>query len=336
MSARKINISTDDALYQASRVNGDWDTQLLGLQGHGGARAVIQDCRDSGRLFAATGKDGMLRSDDGGKTWQDINRGITYKEMWSLAQHPKTGELYAGTGPSSVFKSSDAGESWADAEQLRSLPTTIDWTFPRPPHVSHIRGIGLCEQDPSVISCAIEEGWIVRSKDGGHTWENIKNGVEFDAHSITYMPNDPSVILATTGRGVFRSTDGGDSYERSEAGMDRKYMAQIAVHPKRPNVLFTAGAAVPPPMWRRPEGADSAFFRSEDQGKTWTRLGGGLPDNFKPAPRYVAGDLDDPDAVFVGTVDGSVWFTEDGGESFSQIVQGLPGSFIRHIAAVRD
>ena len=77
-----------------------------------------------------------------------------------------------------------------------------------------------------------------------------------------------------------------------------------------------------PPGWRRPEGANAGFFRSEDQGKSWDRLSGGIP-YFKAAPRAVAGDPDDPNAFFVGMTDGTVWMTEDGGESFTQIISGL-------------
>jgi photosystem II stability/assembly factor-like uncharacterized protein len=80
--------------------------------------------------------------------------------------------------------------------------------------------------------------------------------------------------------------------------------------------VFTAAAAVPPPGWSRPEGAHSAVYRSGDQGKTWARLTGGLPEDMTAAPRAVAGDPVDPDAVCIGMTDGTIWLTEDGGESF--------------------
>ena len=73
-----------------------------------------------------------------------------------------------------------------------------------------------------------------------------------------------------------------------------------------------------------PEGADAAFFRSEDRADSWERLTGGLPDHFTAAPRATAGDPDDPDAFFVGMTDGSVWMSDDGGESFREVLAGLP------------
>ena len=101
-------------------------------------------------------------------------------------------------------------------------------------------------------------------------------------------------------------------------------MAQVAVHPKRPNVLFTAAAAGPPPSWREGPGASTAFYRSENQGDSWERLSGGLPSHFKAGPRAVAGDPEEPETFFVGMTDGSVWMSADGGDSFRPILQGLP------------
>ena len=100
----------------------------------------------------------MFRSQDGGDTWHETNEGIIYKEIWWMEQHPATGELYAGTGPASVFKSVDGGDTWQDCPQLRSLPETIDWTFPPPPHIAHVKGLALTPDDPNRIFGAVEEG----------------------------------------------------------------------------------------------------------------------------------------------------------------------------------
>ncbi len=323
-SDRILYIGTADGLYQAKSEGNGYSARLLGLQGKGALRSpVVIDRIHPRRLYAATSRAGVFRSENGGQIWREINEGIIYKEAWSLVQHPKTGELYVGTGPSSVFKSIDGGDTWIDCEQLRSLPETKDWTFPQPPHVSHVKGLATCSDDPMFVFGAVEEGWLIRSKDGGKSWQNIKEGVEFDSHSVTIMPDNPSVVVATSGKGVYRSLNGGDSFINSSEGLDCSYMAQLIVHPARPKVLFTAAAQVPPPFWRRPEGAASAFYRSENQGDSWERLSGGLPGHFKAAPRAVAGDADDPNAFFVGMTDGTVWLSENGGESFRQILSGM-------------
>ena len=330
-SDRILWIGTENGLYRAESNGNGYRFRPSGLQGKGALRSpVVIDCSDRRRLFAATSRDGVCRSEDEGQTWHGINEGILYKEAWSIAQHAKTGELYVGTGPSSVFKSADGGDNWIDCEQLRTLPETIDWTFPRPPHVSHVKGLALCLDDPGLVFGAVEEGWIIRSKNGGESWQNIKEGTEFDSHSVAVMPDNSKVVIATSGKGVYRSVDGGERFLNCSQGIDCRYMAQLAVHPARPRVLFTAAAAVPPPFWRRPEGAGSAFYRSENQGDSWERLSGGLPSHFKAAPRAVAGDPEEPNSFFVGMTDGTVWMSEDGGDSFRQILSDLP-----HVTSIR-
>jgi photosystem II stability/assembly factor-like uncharacterized protein len=324
-SERILWLGTEDGLYRAELNHSGDKTCPSGLQGKGALRApVVIDRGDSRRLYAATGRGGVFRSEDAGKTWREINDGILYKETWSIVQHPESGELYLGTGPSAVFKSTDGGDTWTDCEQLRTLPETIDWTFPRPPHVSHVKGLALCVEDPLLIVGAVEEGWLIRSKDGGNNWENIKEGTEFDSHFVAVMPGNRSVVIATSGTGVYRSMDGGDHFVLSSRGLDCRYMAQLTVHPKRPNVLFTAAAAGPPPSWRQAQGACTAFYRSENQGDSWEKVAGGLPDHFKAGPRAVAGDPEEPDSFFVGMTDGSVWMSEDSGDSFRPILQELP------------
>ncbi|HLY66616.1 MAG TPA: exo-alpha-sialidase, partial [Chloroflexota bacterium] len=282
MSNTVLYVGTGYGLFKAEGNGQGYKTTPLGLEDAGGMRCpVMIDKDDPKRLYAGTTRGGMLVSEDSGQTWRAINNGLDKKEIWWAAQHPKTGDLWAGVSPSAMYKSSDRGASWTECEQLQSLPTIKEWTFPQPPHISHVKHLSLREDDPDHVMGAVEEGWLIRSTDGGHTWENLRNGCEFDAHTVYYMPDNPNVVISTSGQGVYRSEDGGDSFTKMEAGMDRRYMTHLVVHPDRPNVMFTAAAEVPPPGWLRPEGGNSAFYRSDDQGHSWRRLTGGLPEHIK-------------------------------------------------------
>lgn len=344
MATRTLYIGTREGLYQATATDGAWAARLLGLEsppapkefwhhhrgvhpaGKGAIRCpVVVDRADSDRLYAATDRAGVFRSDDAGRTWRATNEGLVYKEVWSLAQHPVTGELYAGTGPSALFRSQDDGETWLECQALRFLPTTRRWTFPTPPHVSHIKHVELSADDPTLLYCAIEEGGVIRSRDGGASWEqaDATNGIYEDVHTVNAMPDAPAVLVATTGRGVYRSLDGGDSWRPSSEGLgSRLYVAHLVRHPVRPHVMFTAAAGTTPRDW--PRGADTAFFRSDDRGASWRALPGDPPEPLAAGPRCVAGDPEDPEAVFVGLADGTVWMTDDGGRSLREIIRGLP------------
>ena len=139
------------------------------------------------------------------------------------------------------------------------------------------------------------------------------------------MASHPDIYISTH-TGLYRgSVDGGIANIQSvgPAGLTREYVSQIAFHPSEPNVLFTAAAGVPPRDWRRKEGADSKFFRSDDQGHSWKTLGGGLPEHITAAPRATTSLPEKPGSFFVGMNDGSIWMTTDFGESFNQVATGL-------------
>ncbi len=321
MTDKTLLIGTVRGALRVRLNSGEPRVESLGLEEAGGLRCpLVVDCANPHLLFAGTVRAGVMRSDDSGRNWRPINDGLTKPEVWWLEQHPLTGELWAGTSPAAMFRSADRGEHWHECEQLQSLPRIPEWTFPNPPHHAHIKHISLRPDDPQDILAAVEEGWLIRSRDGGATWSNLTAGTEFDSHTAYFVPNDARTIISTSGRGVYRSEDGGESFAESGIGLDRRYMAHLALHPARPNVIFTAAAAVPPPGWGRPEGAHSAVYRSDDGGRNWARLTGGLPEDLTAAPRSVAGDPDDPNTVCVGMTDGTVWMTEDGGTSFRPAV----------------
>jgi photosystem II stability/assembly factor-like uncharacterized protein len=311
-----VYVGTMEDAYELTGAQAHPEVRPLGLRGSGGVRALLVDRHDPARLYAGTAARGVLRSTDRGRTWDEVNRGLVYQDIFSLAQHPGAGVLYAGTEPANVFRSSDGGDTWTGSPALRNLPETRDWWFPRPPHIAHVRHIAVCDDDPLDICCAIEDGWLVRSRDGGETWMQVREGVDCDAHTVTFMPDDPAILYVATGNFGYRSTDGGLTFAQACYGMEHGYMAGIAVHPARPHVLLTVAARRSPPSWRTERGGDTAVYRSEDQGRTWERVTRGLPEYLAAGCWSVAGDPDDPDTALFGLFDGSVWATTDGARSF--------------------
>ncbi len=294
--------------------------------------SVLVDNDVPERIYVGTHNDGFYRSDDAGETWRELNKGILYKDIWSLAQHPKTAELYAGTLPPAVFKSSNGGESWVSCTSLQQIEDSIHWTSPKPPHIARIRDIALVHGEPSRIYAAVEDGWVLRSQDSGRSWETLKQGVAFEAHAVTILPDDPNTILVTSASGAYRSDNGGDKFVRSDkgilAGLSKgAYLSRAVVHAARPDVLFVAGAEVPPSFWMaRAQGANTFFYRSDDRGKSWRKLAGrGLRLPMQPGPLSCMMDPEEPGVVYFGMSDGSLWGSEDGGESFSVLVDGLSG-----------
>ena len=318
-----IYVGSNEGLFEIKQNGDDYATRQLDVEVMGGlmdgVRAILVDNRDPDRIFIGTTTNGILRSTDGGETWHEASQGIIYRNVWCLSQHPTTGDLYAGTELPGVFRSTDGGDTWVDLPAVRALPETKEWWFPMPPHVAHIRHIGLHPDDPDDIFCAVEDGWLVRSRDGGKTWAQHR-GVHIDAHMVTFMPDDPTVVYVSTGDYGFRSTDGGETFVEAREGMDRGYMAGIVVHPDRPSVVIAA-ASNPPGAWFHGDGARTAIYRSEDAGVTWQRVAEGLPDDERFGTWSVVGDPGDPDRAYVGLFDGRIWGTEDGGKTFREVLE---------------
>jgi hypothetical protein len=152
-----------------------------------------------------------------------------------------------------------------------------------------MKSLALVGSTPAIFG-AIEEGWAVRSLDGGKTWEQIVADIGMlahDGHSIVVGSDGPDTVVVATGKGMFRSTDRGDHFEQVNKGLEeRSYTSTpLASHPGRPGFLLSGVTAVGPGGWRRPEGGDSGIARSEDGGRTWQVSTKGLPSPCVGIPR---------------------------------------------------
>jgi photosystem II stability/assembly factor-like uncharacterized protein len=324
---RTLLIGTTAGLFETAFTGDSFVPEAKGFAGNneGAIRApIVRDVHDPDRLYVSTVRSGIWRSDDRGCSWTEKNNGLTYKEVWWIEQHPMTGELYAGTGPVAIFRSRDQAEHWEEIEELRSAPGRADWFLHIPPYFARVRTISLSPQDPNIIYGAIEEGWLIRSFDGGKSWENLRDVIGHDSHVAAVVPNNHKRVLAATFQGVFLSDDAGDTFTKREQ-FDTNYVTELNVHPLAPDRVYGAGALNMPGDWRTEKGADSRMYVSDDAGSTWSRFLSGLPDSVHGGPRAAAVDPLDPDVYLVGTTDGDIWMTRDGGHSCSMLGEGLPG-----------
>jgi hypothetical protein len=128
---------------------------------------------------------------------------------------------------------------------------------------------------------------VYKSTDAGRTWKNM--GLK-DSHHISRIvvhPANPSVVyVAAMGhlfstnaeRGVFRTTNGGETWERVLFISDKIGVIDLAMNPKSPDVLYAATYDKQRLPWQMINGGpDSGIHKTTDGGKTWTKLGGGLP-----------------------------------------------------------
>ncbi len=301
-------IGTPDGLF-AKPLDRSSDPYLLGMGGGGfGAirSMVVPDLQDPRLIYVSTTRAGVWHSEDAGSSWQEVNQGLVYKEVWSLARQPNTGDLYAGTGPAALFRSKDDGSSWEEFEYLRSIEGRSDWFLHLPPFFPHIRDVAFSHGDSSLVVCAVEEGGILMTNDAGGNWVNVRDGICSDVHSVAMMADNAKILLAATGDGTYRSTDGGSNFELC-AGIDKHYSTHVLTDVRLPHTVVAIASDNQPRHWRTSTGAGTGFFVSSDSGASWLRLAGEVTGYLQAGAHASIWDPFDERYVFAGLSDGSIW-----------------------------
>lgn len=335
-----LTVSADGAVQRWPELPG----QVMAMAAHGDSVAV------------AVHKQGVFLGESGATHWHDLGAGLAHRDVRALAFDPHSGALYAGTEPAHLLRWEN-GE-WTECGDLLALPGAKRWSFPIRPGIGHVRTIAVHPLEADVLYAGIEVGSLLCSKDRGETWEEVE-GLGHDIHRVVLHPEDPDRLIVTTGqdtkpyrggKGVYRSADRGRSWEQVNDGLgDRIYTEDaIVAHPTDPDVVFLAAADGIPPKWasmrqlargalngnvyflspaklRRRRGADVGFFRSDDGGATWARLG---PDDGRGLFDMVwalEGELTEGGGLrlYHGTTGGEVNVSEDEGRTWARLVDGL-------------
>ncbi len=282
---------------------------------------------------------GAMRSADGGQTWRPLGDCLVGQQVTALATlttgraggtAPTT--FVAGTDPAELLISRDGGETWARGQSLKEMPGYGEWSYPLPPHTPHVMVIVGHPTEADTIYAGIEVGGIVRSRDGGATWQVIGGGrnedVHPDIHGLAVSPAEPSVVYAATPQGVFVSTDGGERWQRRINGIDPLYCRPIVVLPESPDVAIVVATNGASGFFGIPaERTGGRVFRTTDRGQTWQRVTAGLPESLAPTPTLaVEAGVGDSGAgrVYLPLFSGEVYVSENGGAEWRELARGLP------------
>lgn len=339
--SRELWIATQDGLALFERgENGGWRESRRALRGSHISSIIFEPT--TGVMFAGAFFGSVHASADGGKTWERRDNGMTIHDVYSLASNVIDGKvrIYAGTQPAHLFVSEDLGLHWSEIPSLRSVPSAAQWSFPAPPHVAHTKFITFDPHDPKTIYVCIEQGAFLKSTDEGMSWAEL-NTVGFykdksrpvehfyDVHRCLIDPRNPNNIYVTGGAGLYVTNSGGGSWERwtaSDWAAD-VYPDGFTWNPKNPDLMFVAAAEHNPVTWRKAglaARAEGKIYRSQDRGKNWQRLGGGLPESLKH--EFGALCLEEANgncSIFGGTTGGEVFCSDDNGETWMLITAEL-------------
>ncbi len=226
----------DAALFRSTDGGENWQ-ELAGLRGHGtgpqwqpGAggmclHTIILDPSNPGRIFIAISAAGAFRTDDGGKTWKPINRGLRSQYIpdpnaeighcvHHVAMHPSRPGVLFMQKHWDVMRSDNAGESWQEISG--NLPTDFGFVIDVHAHEPETIYVVPIKSDSEHF---VPDGKlrVFRSRSGGNEWEALTKGLPQSDCYVNVL-RDAMAVDALDKCGVYFGTSGGQVYASADAG----------------------------------------------------------------------------------------------------------------------
>ena len=264
----------------------------------GDARGLAVDPRDPRILYLGTADGTLYRSEDAGRRWARLAPGFPLRGMSldDIVVDPRgrvlVGYWEVGGSGGGVALSLDGGHRF---ETLSGIAGQA------------VRSLALAPSDPDVIVAGTMTG-VMRSRDGGSSWQRISPEEHPDLKtvgSVAIDPLDPERIYAGTWHLAWRSPDGGRSWHSLRAGMidDSDVMTLTVDRRSRQTVYATAC---------------SGIYRSYDAGGRWQKLRG-IPGSSRRTRAFVQ-DPERPESLYAGTTEG-LWTSPDDGASWQRLTE---------------
>jgi photosystem II stability/assembly factor-like uncharacterized protein len=289
----------------------------------------------------------VRRSDDLGATWtEEEHAALAFPDdtdaalarVWQLAPGPsdEPDVLYAGVEPAALFRSDDGGSTFSLVRGLWEHPHRPQW---------NPGGGGLClhtvlvhPADPARLLVAISSAGAYRSDDAGQTWRAANTGI-----LVTFFPDDPNPefgqcvhkvdrdavnperLYLQHHDGIYRSDDGGDTWDAMTSIAGPDFGFPVVAHPARADTAYLIplqGAE-----YRCTPDGRCVVWRTSDAGATWEPLTNGLPQ--EQAHLTILRDAFTTDGaeqagLFFGTRSGEVYGSVDDGDSWQLLASHLP------------
>lgn len=256
---RILYVSTNESVYKTRDSGGSWERMATDLSTYR-VLSLALDPRYPATVYAGTMIDAVYKSPDGGQHWIAHNAGL--KEHISVVNQfafdPRDSEtIYAATTVG-VFRSTDGGRLWNERMTgMKEVHIVVTITLdPKRPHIFY----------------AGTTGGAYRSTDGTETWQKINTGLipqevldaslALGVNTLVIDPQITDTVYAGTTKGLFKTTNRGDSWTRIGQSLADQYVSCLVIDPTNPNVLYAGGRA--------------GVQKSLDGGQSWQVMNEGL------------------------------------------------------------
>lgn len=295
-----VYIGTADGIFRTTDRGKSWIARSSGL-GRVAVNALAIDPQVSGTIYAGTEDSGVLKSIDGGASWNasaPVTSTYNGFRITALAIDPQNHTtVYAGSY-AGLFKSTDGGATWQSANS----------GLPNNPNAPAVGPLSLDPQNPGTIYAGAYGG-VFKSTDGGGSWNGVNANLCCALGGGIAIAAAKSGIVYVLADGLWKSTDGGGSWVNTGLGLTLNHgYGALAVDPENPDTIFVT--------------IDGTVFRSIDGGVSWsTGAYMGIVSGY--IVTSVTVDPRSPNIVYATTQNTGVYQSIDGGVNWSAANSGI-------------
>jgi photosystem II stability/assembly factor-like uncharacterized protein len=304
---------------------------------------------------------GVYKSTDYGESWAKIENGLPSIGFGRIALEYSTNPsnivyaLYVNLedGFFGFYRSDDHGNSW---HQRSNSPNLLGWSYlglGNDGQGYYDLALGVHPEKPNTIYVGGVNMW--RSQDGGTSWEMINHWagqgnfplVHADHHDLVFHPNDPDTIFSGNDGGIYKSTDGGDSWTDISSGLAIHQIYRLGVSAQDPNLMIIGNQDNGSDLfkdgtWKSVNGGDGMecaidpadskvmyssyyfgnFQQSKDSGLNWLTIGREFADTGAWVTPFI---LNPNDSSIIHVATTKVYKSTDQGETFVELSHDLNG-----------
>ena len=331
---------------QPATIMPDLHWRMIGPFRGGRTRAATGVANQPNVFYMGQADGGVWKSDDYGRTWNPIFESQSTQSVGAIAVAPSDGNIvYVASGEglrrpdlsvgNGIYRSNDAGKTW----QHFGLPDS-----------QQIPALAIDPHDPNRLFAAVlghpygpnEERGIFRSIDGGHSWKKVLyKDPSTGGSDVVIDPANANVVYASmwqstlgpwedgndyggTRGGLFKSTDGGDTWKQLTQGLPANLVQiNVAIAPSDSNRIYATLSSTKEAGYASSGGL--GVYRSDDAGESWAKA----TDDPRPAMKIGGGDLPvpvvdpkDPNVVYSASI--VTVRSVDGGKTWTSL-RGAPG-----------